>query len=92
VLAAEREDYERARGRVTDAQFLDALIKDPAFAWLGEFTALVARLGELQEREIARLLRPDAAGSQFQRRYADMLQRRPEVLVAHGVVMRALKR
>ena len=99
LVDAEREDYERTRGRMSDGDFLKALIDDPAFAWLGALTALIVRLEELESpdlpkeyvAEIRRLLKPDAGGSPFQRKYGDLLQRRPEALVAHGVVMRALQ-
>ena len=99
LVDAEREDYERTRGRMSDGDFLKALIDDPAFAWLGALTALIVRLEELEAAdlpeeylvEIRRLLRPDASGRLFQRKYADLLQKRPEALVAHGAVMRALQ-
>jgi len=100
LVDAEREDYERGRGRMSDGEFLKALIDDPAFAWLGALTALIVRLEELESAtapkeyvaELRRLLKPAADGSPFQRKYGEMLQRRPEALVAHGAVMRALQR
>lgn len=99
LVDAEREDYERTRGRMSDGEFLKVLIDDPAFAWLGALTALIVRLEEVaaadlpQEYviEIRRLLKPDAAGRLFQRKYGELLQKRPEALVAHGSVMRALQ-
>ena len=100
----ERADYEKARGRLSDGEFLDVLINDPAFAWLSALTALIVRLDELLEdgpvhsadtadcvAHIRKLLKPDASGSEFQRKYADALQRSPEVVVAHGKTMRALQ-
>ena len=99
LVDAEREDYERGRGRMSDGEFLKALIDDPAFAWLGALTALIVRLEELEPTdlpkeyvaEIRRLLKPAETGSPFQRKYNELLQRRPEALVAHGAVMRALQ-
>jgi len=99
LVDAERADYERTRGRMSDGDFLKALIDDPAFAWLGALTALIVRLEELDAAdlpeeylvEIRRLLKPDAGGRLFQRKYAELLQKRPEALVAHGAVMRALQ-
>ena len=99
LVDAEREDYERTRGRMSDGDFLKALIDDPAFAWLGALTALIVRLEELEPAElpkeyiaeIRRLLKPDPAGSTFQRKYDARLQNRPEALVAHGAVMLALQ-
>jgi hypothetical protein len=104
LVDAERQEYERPRGRLSDGDFLDALINDPAFSWLGSLTALIVRLDELLEEEpaqpasladcvaqIRKLLKPDAGGSDFQRRYADLLQRSPAVGVAHGNTVRALR-
>jgi hypothetical protein len=104
LLEAERREHERAHGRLSDGEFLDALINDPAFAWLNPLTTLIVRLEELLEDETAQgatladcvarirsLLKPDAGGADFQRRYAEVLQRSPDVVVAHGNAMRALK-
>src|SRR3954471_4679547 len=85
LVDAEREDYERGRGRMSDGEFLKALIDDPAFAWLGAFTALIVRLGVLATAggptefiaELRRLLKPDESGSPFQRKYNELLQKRP---------------
>jgi hypothetical protein len=98
LVDVEREGYERARGRMTDGEFLKALIDDPAFAWLAPLTALIVRLDELEtpgvpadyKAEVKRLLRPDDLGSAFQRRYHEIVQKSPDALVAHGAVMRAL--
>ena len=100
LVDAEREDHERAHGRMTDRAFLDALIKDPAFAWLGALTALIVRIDELQDgdnapaelpkdyvAEIRELLKPSASGSEFQRKYERVLQRSPHAVVAHGAVV-----
>jgi len=98
LVDGERDGYERARGRMSDGDFLKALIDDPAFAWLGPLTALIVRLDELESEdlppeykaEIKRLLKPDDLGLAFQRRYHELLQRSPDALVAHGAVMRLL--
>jgi len=98
LVDVERESYERARGRMTDGEFLKALIEDPAFAWLGPLTALIVRLDEMEgddvprdyKAEIKRLLKPDELGLAFQRRYHEILQKSPTALVAHGAVMRLL--
>lgn len=102
LVNVERADYERAARRLSDGEFLDALIKDPAFAWLSALTTLIVRLDELLEEEpatgpddcvaqIRELLKPDPLGSEFQRMYSHALQRSPEVVVAHGNVIRALQ-
>jgi hypothetical protein len=98
LVDVERDGYERACGRMTDGEFLKALIEDPAFAWLAPLTALIVRLDEIDSPEIPaedqaqikRLLKPDELGLAFQRRYHEILQRSPDALVAHGAVMRLL--
>jgi hypothetical protein len=104
LVDVERNGYERARGRMTDGEFLKALIEDPAFAWLGPLTALIVRLDELEAEEappdpgaqnnyraeVKRLLKPDDLGLAFQRRYHELLQSSPDALVAHGAVVRLL--
>lgn len=95
LVDREREGYERARGRMTDGEFLKALIDDPAFAWLAPLTALIVRLDEPDlpaeyKPEVRRLLKPDDLGTAFQRRYHELLQKSPDALVAHGAVMKLL--
>ena len=99
LVEVERQSYERTRGRLTDGDFLKALIEDPVFAWLAPLTTLVVRLEELEadspppelKAEIRRLLKPDDLGLAFQRRYHELLQRSPDALVAHGALMAVLK-
>jgi hypothetical protein len=96
LVDSERREYERNRGRMTDRAFLEALIGAPELAWLNPFTSLIVRLEEVLEdnaadaavrdcvAEIRKLLRPAADGQGFQRKYAEAMQRSPEVVVAHG--------
>jgi hypothetical protein len=42
--------------------------------------------------EIRKLLRPNAGGHGFQRKYAEAMQRSPEVIVAHGRAVAAVGR
>lgn len=104
LVDAERRSYEKALYRMTDAEFLDALINEPRFAWLGALTTLIARIDEMEEEQdaaapagekdliasVRKLLAPEAGTSEFHRKYGELLQASPEVLVAHGAVMRAL--
>ena len=102
LVDSERREYERARGRLTDRAFLTALINAPELAWLSPLTSLIVRLEELVEdhhngpavddcvAEIRQLLRPEAAGAGFARKYHEAMQRSPEVVVAHGKVIVAL--
>src|SRR5258706_10065345 len=79
LVDAERREYERERGRVADGAFLNALIEDPALAWLKPLTALIASMDGLSQDE------------EFQRRYAEILQRSPDAVLAHGRLQRALR-
>ena len=91
LVEAERREYERARGRLPDREFLDALLNDPQLAWLKPLTALVAGEGEVSIAELRALLVPDPQGGAFQRRYADALQRSADVAVAHGRAISAIR-
>ena len=106
LVEAERRNYERVRGRLPDRDFLEALINDPALAWLSALTALIVRLDELLEEgspepaserdhcvaQIRKLLKPAADATEFHRKYAEALQQSPDVVVAHGKTMLALER
>lgn len=104
LVDSERREYERVRGRVTDRAFLEALISAPELAWLNPLTSLIVRLEEALEEadggaavadcvaEIRKLLRPNAGGYGFQRKYAEAMQRSPEVIVAHGRAVAAVGR
>jgi len=102
LVDSERREYERERGRMTDRAFLEALIGAPELGWLHPLTSLIVRLEEALEDdprggavqdclvEIRKLLRPNAEGQGFQRKYAEAMQRSPEVVVAHGKAVGAL--
>jgi hypothetical protein len=105
LLDTERREYERARGRLPDGEFLTALLEDPELAWLRPLTGVVGRLDALLEEDgperaaeleacmaqVRSLLKPDPAGAQFQRKYAEALQRSADAVVDHGRTMLALK-
>jgi hypothetical protein len=78
LIESARADYEREHGVTPPGQFLQALLGDPSYAWLAPLTSLVARLDEVLEDQT------------LQARYRDALQRHPDVLVAHGKLVRAL--
>lgn len=106
LVEGERREYEKVQGRVGGGDFLQVLIHEPAFAWLAPLTRLIARLDEVEEAEgegaqaegagnvlaeIRALLSLGAEGSEFQRRYAERIDRDPDVAVAHGIVMTELR-
>jgi hypothetical protein len=102
---AERLEYERVHGRVPGGKLLDALINEPAFAWLKQLTTLIVQVDEWLDEQRAHdtrdedaqlerlrdLLRPDVSGSEFQQRYAVLLQQSPDVIVAHAALAQALR-
>jgi hypothetical protein len=101
LVEAERRDYERLHGRQSDTDFLEVLVKDPNLSWLGALTALMVRLDEALEdgealeegwiEEIRKLLTLTVASGEFNPKYRQLTQLVPEVLVAHGAVMQALR-
>lgn len=107
LVEGERRGYEKAHARVSDGDFLQVLIHDPAFAWLAPLTCLIVRLDELEDAEaegahcegtasvlaaIRTLLSVRPEGSEFQRRYAERIDRDPDLAVAHGIVLAEFRR
>jgi len=105
LLQCEREDYERAHGRIeTNYEFLRLAMHDPWFGWLHHLSELVVQIDEMLAaeeppvesaatavRDQARLLLiPSETGGQFQRKYFDSLQRSPEVVLAHAEAIKLL--
>ena len=104
LLAAERITYERVHGRVSAGAFLELVIGAAEFAWLRPMTALIVAIDEVLDdklvlaardeadylADVRKLLVPDPAGSEFERRYAAALHEVPDVVLAHGAVMREL--
>lgn len=101
MVDEERRAYESVHGKVGPGEFLQALVNDEAFAWLRPMTALIVELDEQEAasggdrtswvEQIRALLRPDPSGSEFQRRYDDLLQRSADVALAHGSMMRTMR-
>jgi hypothetical protein len=106
LLEQARRQYERDHGRIADAAtLLTVVTSDPAFAWLRPLTATIAdvdaclvdpdpgALGRARVLGVAlrELLRPDAVGSVFQRRYHEAIQASPDVAVVHGKAMARLR-
>jgi hypothetical protein len=101
LLDAERREIERLRGRLSDAEFLRAVIQDPALAWLQPLTALLARTDATLDGEEGadppaaligqlRVLLAGNANGEFQRRYAEVLENSPDAVIAHVKTVRAL--
>lgn len=100
IVEQARQTYERTHGKKTAGEFLGVLVSEE-FAWLQPFTALIVELDdeEAMQDSLDRstwkgraraLLRPDAEGDAFSRRYDELVQRSPDVVFAHRAAMRAL--
>ena len=97
LLDDTRIRYEREQGRVEGSGVLLRLVlNDPWFAWLHPLSGLVVQIDELlaaEEPTVAdaeallsqarSLMRPDANGEGFQKRYDRAIQDAPDVLIAH---------
>ena len=98
-----REEHERVHGAVGRPEFLRLLLEDLRYAWLRPLSELVIQIDQAQADEAnagrvdelldaARaLLVPPSPDTAFGRRYADALQRRPEVVLAHSGLVQALR-
>ena len=106
LIDSERIEYEKSFGKLqTPHQFLKVLINDPWFAWLQPFTALVAGIDEMLEREepllpeeiqkvksnARALLEVREETDDSRRSYFEALQREPDVILAHAAVMKEIK-
>ena len=104
LLELERQRYERTNGRINDMfQLLNLTINDPAFAWLRPLSAFIVEIDEraddkeklMTSAEVAAflkqaraLLTPNQVGNDFQRNYHWALQESPEVVIAHGALLK----
>jgi len=99
LVEEERRAYEKTHGRQSGADFLQTLIADPSFAWLGPLTTLIVRLDELDEdddpaAELSASVKAARAllveqDSEFRRRSAERVQRSPDVAFAYAAARRA---
>lgn len=106
LLDSERQAYEHDVAPVTSPGHLFGLVmNDPWFAWLRELSQLVAAIDETVDskkqpptpddalryiRQTRALLIPAEEGQGFERRYYEAMQRDPDVILAHGAMMRVL--
>ena len=100
LIDAERAAFERSKGRLSNGQFLQALIQDPFFAWLRPFSTLLVEIDEaLAAKEplpepsarfyvarIRALVAPDEREETVSR-YEHVRQRDADALVAHVELM-----
>jgi hypothetical protein len=98
LLEAERAAYERDIERITSSgQYLNLVLSDPWFAWLRNLSQFIVMVDEalaaeepVTEAEASRLVArarelvsPDETGNGFRRRYFEVMQRDPGVVLAH---------
>ena len=105
LLDSEQATYERDVERITSrGQLLGLVMDDPWFAYLRELSRLVVQIDERQDAEepttpeetmdfvqrARALLTPAEEGRGFEKRYFEALQRDPDVVLAHGAMVRLL--
>jgi len=105
LLDSEQASYERDVQRIaTRSELLGLVLNDPWFAYLHELSELVVLIDETLEskdgvstEEASRLigqardlLTPAELGVGFRKQYFEALQRDPDVVIAHGEMMRVL--
>jgi hypothetical protein len=99
LLDFDREDYERAHGKIVNSyEFLNLVMQNQWFAWLRQLSELIVEIDELLAaketpneqtalalvQQARMLLTPAEAGSEFQKKYFAAMQQSPEVVVAHS--------
>jgi hypothetical protein len=103
LVDSERVEYEKTIGKIQSPNhFLQLLTNDPWFAWLSKLSQLIVSMDEaLDEKEpltsaavealitqSQRLLVPTESGDGFSKHYYEALQRDPDVVLAHGQVVK----
>jgi len=105
LLDSERARYDHDVERIkSSGQLLNLVLHDPFFAWLHELSELIVLIDEtLDAKEQATtadaarllaqartLLTPAEAGQGFRGQYFDALQRDADVVIAHGLAVKAM--
>ena len=103
LVDSERVTYEQTVGKIRSPnQFLQLLTNDPWFAWLQPLSQLIVSMDEAIDakepltpetvdaaiKEANLLLVASETGEGFAHHYFDALQRDPNVVMAHGAVMK----
>lgn len=104
LLGTERIRYEQVRGRVSQGELLQLVINHDQFAWLHRLSELIVQIDELIHSDepitseaiaaliadVQILLTPDEVGNDFAVKYDMVLQRNPDVVLAHADVVTLL--
>ena len=107
LVDSERISYEQTVGAIQSPNhFLKLLMGDPWFAWLQPLSQLIVALDESLDGKEALtpagidaavnqtrvLVAPSESGDGFSRHYFEALQRDPDVVIAHGELIKYLGR
>jgi hypothetical protein len=104
MIDAQRIRYERDHGRISSSgEFLGLVLEHPEFGWIRELSALIAQLdewAELSEKESdaelaaitdkLRSLVQAGGNTDFNRKYWELAEATPDVLVSHVKLWRLL--
>ncbi len=104
MIDAQRVRYERDHGRIGSAgEFLGLVLEHPEFGWIRELSALIAQLDEWRELsdnasaqeldaliDALRALVQTGGSSDFNRKYWELVEATPDVLVGHVKLWRLL--
>jgi hypothetical protein len=107
VLGTERHTLEKIHGELSGAQFLQIVSDPLRYGWLQPFSGLILAIDDTldvedgDDDEIAtpdelldrarELLLPPKADTPFGRRYVSLMQKDPELVLAHAAVARLLR-
>ncbi|HEY6881952.1 MAG TPA: hypothetical protein VI299_28180 [Polyangiales bacterium] len=92
LIAEERLDFELMHGKLGAGTFLHALVHEPAFAWLGPYTSLLAELDQDDLPEDWDGLRGQLRQLLvLEGRYGELFERSPDVAYAHAATIHALR-
>lgn len=104
MLDAQRVRYERDHGRIgSTGEFLGIVLEHPEFGWIRELSALIAQLDEWRDlsdeasdpdfatitEALRKLIKAGGMGD-FSRKYWEMAEANPDVLVGHVKLWRLL--
>jgi hypothetical protein len=107
VLGTERRALERIHGELSGAQFLQIVSDPLRYGWLQPFSGLILAIDDTldvedgDDDEIAtpdelldrarELLLPPKSDTPFGRRYVSLMQKEPDLVLAHAAVARLLR-
>jgi hypothetical protein len=106
VLVTERRAVEKVHGQLSGAEFLQIVSDPVRYGWLKPFSELILAIDDTlevqedDEQEIAtpeellartrELLLPPKGDTPFGRRYLSLMQREPELVIAHSALVKQL--